>query len=425
MAPSTSRPTSTARVALATCLAGAGVLVLPNPAAATTPDVLVVGDSLTYDATDEIRDAMAAVGFRDVAVVAFGGTDIAWATEQLRARPEHPIVVLASGTNNTPGGWSAGDRADAATAVQALRSRRCSTWVLPASNRHPNGRTIPDADAGATVEGIRSGLVGSGVHRTDWSAAAAGRPDWHRADGVHHTPAGQQAYAALLASDLRSACGPRPESTPVDATPSTDAAAYVDIVFRTFLDRPASADERAEWAQRLATGTPRSMLTRTLATSPEWIGVEIDALYRKALGREADAGGRGHWRRAVLSGRRIADIGAEMYGSLEFRQRAGGTNRAFVQALYVEILGRDAEPAGLAHWESVLRRGVPHRDVAAGFYASIESRRQRVQALYERILQRPPDPGGHAHWAAALQTRDDVRLAELLAASGELYDRSR
>ena len=121
----------------------------------------------------------------------------------------------------------------------------------------------------------------------------------------------------------------------------------------------------------------------------------------------------------------IADIGAELYGSPEFRRRAGGTDRAFVRALYAEILGRDADAAGLAHWESVLRRGVSHRDVAAGFYASVESRRDRVEALYQRILRRSPDPGGHAHWAEVLQTEDDVRLAELLAASQELYERSR
>ena len=425
MAPPTSRFTSTLSVAVATGLAAAGLLVAVDPAAATTPEVIVVGDSLTFDATGEIHDAMAAVGFPHVVVVAFGGTDIAWATEQLRARPDHPIVVLASGTNNTPGGWEPGDRADAATAIQTLRGRRCSTWVVPAPNRHPNGRTVPDVDAAATVQGIRSALVGSGVHGTDWGTAAAGRPDWHQTDGVHHTPSGRKAYAALLASDLRAACGPRPASTPAAPVPSSDAAAYVDVVYRTFLARPASAGEQAEWSQRLASGTPRSTLTRALASSPEWIGVEIDALYRKALGREADAEGRAHWRRAVLGGRRVADIGAELYGSVEFRQRSGGTDRSFVRALYVEILGRDAEPAGLAHWESVLRRGAPHRDVAAGFYASLESRRQRVEALYERILRRPPDPAGHAHWAAALQTRDDVRLAELLAASRELYDRSR
>jgi lysophospholipase L1-like esterase len=262
MAASTSRSSPTRRVALATCLAASGVLVLADPAAATTPDVLVVGDSLTFDASDEIHDAMAAVGFHDVAVVAFGGTDIAWATEQLRARPEHPIVVLASGTNNTPGGWSPGDRADADAAVQALRNRRCSTWVLPASNRHPHGRTVPDAEAAATVQGIRSALAGSGVHRTDWSTAAAERPDWHQADGVHHTATGQQAYAALLASDLRSVCGPHAASTPADPAPATHAVAYVDVVYRTFLDRPPSAGERAEWARRLTSGTPRSTLTR-------------------------------------------------------------------------------------------------------------------------------------------------------------------
>lgn len=426
MAPPTPWRTALLRAALAVGVAGVALTGIPDPAAATTVDVLVVGDSLTADATGEIRAAMASVGYPDVAVAAFGGTDIAWAVQQLRAHPDPPIVVLASGTNNTPGGWSPADRADAAAAVQALRSHRCATWVLPAAHRHPDGRTTPDAEAAATVDGIRAALAGTAVSAVDWSAVAATRPEWHQADGVHHTARGRQAYAELLASGTRAACGPRPEaSTVVDPDRARRDAAYVDVLHRTFLDRPATADESARWTLRLAGGAPRSELTRSLASSPEWVGVEIDALYRKALGRESDPGGRAHWHEVVLSGRRIADIGAELYGSPEFRRRAGGTDRAFVRALYAEILGRDADAAGLAHWESVLRRGVSHRDVAAGFYASVESRRDRVEALYQRILRRSPDPGGHAHWAEVLQTEDDVRLAELLAASQELYERSR
>ena len=59
--------------------------------------------------------------------------------------------------------------------------------------------------------------------------------------------------------------------------------------------------------------------------------------------------------------------------------------------------------------------------MAAGFYGSLESRRDRVTRLYDRILLRTPDPGGLDHWAEQLLTLDDLFLAAELAGSREFY----
>lgn len=199
-------------------------------------------------------------------------------------------------------------------------------------------------------------------------------------------------------------------------------AAYVDAVYQLFLQRPASDAERAGAASALAQGTSRYTLTSGLALSPEWAGVEIDDLYPIVFSRPSDAGGRSFWLEQMVGGRRLQSVAAEFYGSPEFFDKVGATNRGFVRALYEEIQGRDADGGGLSFWTDQLDSGQMSRtEVAAGFYASPESREKRVTALYQQVLGRGPDAGGLSFWSNQLLARDDVALAAELAASAEFF----
>ncbi len=202
----------------------------------------------------------------------------------------------------------------------------------------------------------------------------------------------------------------------------TDAALYVIGIYELFLGRPATASEQALWVDIVDEGR-RSELTDGLSLSDEWAGVVVDDLYQSALGRPADEAGREHWRGQIASGVRVEDIGTLFYGSAEYFERAGGTNVEFIESLYIELLGRPADDAGIEFWVDRLENGgwAPS-DVARGFYASIESRRSRVINLYERILLRGPDDAGLEYWAEQLLVTDDIRLASQLAASQESYN---
>lgn len=119
----------------------------------------------------------------------------------------------------------------------------------------------------------------------------------------------------------------------------------------------------------------------------------------------------------------LEKVAADFYGSAECFARNGRTNAKSVVSLYRNILGRAADASGRAHWIEVLESR-SRTEVAASFYASVESRRSRVTALYREILGRQRDAAGHRYWADALLRTGDVTLAAQLASSDEYYRRS-
>lgn len=199
---------------------------------------------------------------------------------------------------------------------------------------------------------------------------------------------------------------------------------YIDAVYQLFVRRAPTADEIDRHCAAVQRGE-RSALTKALAVSDEWAGVQINQLYRKILGRDADAGGRSYWLSQVQRGLRIEDIAAQFYGSAEYFNDNGGTNRSFVEALYTDLLGRTADARGRDHWASQLdARRLTRQQVAAAFYASIESRTDRVNRLFLQVLGRSPDAAGRDYWTGQLRTLGDVTLAAWLAASQEYYDKA-
>ena len=125
----------------------------------------------------------------------------------------------------------------------------------------------------------------------------------------------------------------------------------------------------------------------------------------------------------VRSGQPPAQVAAHFYASDEYYRRAGSTPTAWVRDLYQEVLGRAADPAGLAFW--VARTTVvPRPVIALDFHQSLESRRDRVAALFQALLARTPDPGGWAHWAGVLADGRDLDLAVFLAGSDEYFARA-
>lgn len=207
--------------------------------------------------------------------------------------------------------------------------------------------------------------------------------------------------------------------------PTSDAnAKYVAAAYQAFLQRPPTSAELANWAAQLDGGTPRTTLTSTLSTSPEWVATQLRDLYERVLDREPDPSGVAYWTSRVQAGMRLSDIGALFYGSPEYFTKVGGTNDAFVVSLYGNILGRAADDSGRAYWDEQLDAGASTVAVAAGFYASIESRMSRVAALYLTLLGRAPDAAGQAYWADQLLRVDDIVLAAFLGASDEFFNRA-
>jgi hypothetical protein len=197
---------------------------------------------------------------------------------------------------------------------------------------------------------------------------------------------------------------------------------FVNAAYKVFLGRPADPGGQDYWSRKIIEGAATiESFCELLARSDEWLTISIRDLYVRALGREPEPDGLAYWIGKVRTGTRLTDVGALFYGSPEYFQRSGGTPESFVQALYRDLLERPADDGGLAYWANEYRRGVHPVAIAAGFYASVESRGRRVDDLYQRVLGRGADPAGRAFWVEQLLRLDDVALASHLASSDEFF----
>lgn len=216
---------------------------------------------------------------------------------------------------------------------------------------------------------------------------------------------------------------PKPEPTYTNAQLS-DAAEFITAAYDVFLGRAASSSEVSFWSKTVA-GGDRAALTRALSVSNEWAGTRVNALYETVLGRPAEASGQKGWVDAIARGMKLESVAAAIYGSQERFNLSGGTHRGYVEGLYADILGRGADAGGLGHWVGLLdRRSMTRSQVAAGFYGSLESRRDRITTLYAEILGRKPDAQGMTHWTSKITSLGDVALAATLATSREFWIRS-
>jgi hypothetical protein len=94
--------------------------------------------------------------------------------------------------------------------------------------------------------------------------------------------------------------------------------------------------------------------------------------------------------------------------------------QAFVQELYRQLLGREAEPQGLKDWTAILQAGGTRLRVVQGVWTSAEHRGRQVDQFYAAYLHRKADPAGRAFWVNALQGgRSETDVADAFLTSDE------
>jgi SpoIID/LytB domain protein len=192
-------------------------------------------------------------------------------------------------------------------------------------------------------------------------------------------------------------------------------AATVDLLYRRLAGRPPTSGELGTWTDALvARGVEakRELAVRLVHGEP-FAGRLIDDLYRRALNRRSDSPGRTYWLNQMNnSALTYQQMGALFYGSDEYFQRAGGSNRSFVTSLYENILGRRHDGGGLDYWTGLMDSGrVGQVDAARLFYESVESRRTRARLLYGQVTAGVLDSASVDDGAEYLMSRSDLDLA--------------
>lgn len=168
---------------------------------------------------------------------------------------------------------------------------------------------------------------------------------------------------------------------------------------------PSAAGRKAAVAAALASDDHRIAAANTL--------------FLRVMGRPIDPKGQSYWSNQLRS---ISwqQMLASLTGSPEFFHNAGGTNQAFVEAVYPAVLfGRSGDAGGVAYWVGRLNAGAPRSAVARSFVTSDEYRTKEVKAQYQALVGHVPDPAASTYWAGQLRTDKVETLQAALAGSSE------
>ncbi|HWB11342.1 MAG TPA: GDSL-type esterase/lipase family protein [Pirellulales bacterium] len=101
------------------------------------------------------------------------------------------------------------------------------------------------------------------------------------------------------------------------------------------------------------------------------------------------------------------------------------TNTAYVEAVYQDVLGRQADPTGLQWGTSLVDSGQPRASFAVPLIFSDEANSQFIRSAYQQYLGRETDLTGLTYWLAQMQagTKNQAIEAAFLS-SDEFYARA-
>lgn len=217
--------------------------------------------------------------------------------------------------------------------------------------------------------------------------------------------------AALLLVLATVAAGPLPPAAAEEAVgPLPTPEDFVTQQYEDFLGRPPDGAGLAYWSALIRGGADPSSLVEAMATSDEFEGTvaPLVRLYFAFFDRPPDYDGLAYWIEQVHRGTTLQQVAQQFALSAEFRSTYGSLgDRAYVDLVYGNVLGRPADASGRAYWAGQLAGALDRGELMVGFSDSTEYRRivgSRVRAtmLYVGMLRRGPEGGGLDYWAGVI-----------------------
>jgi hypothetical protein len=172
--------------------------------------------------------------------------------------------------------------------------------------------------------------------------------------------------------------------TPIDTSNAvTGGAANLDALFLSLGGGLPTAAQHSS-----LDGAGSLAQAQAAVHSPQALTPLVDGLYVSLLGRAPGAGEAQGWVNALAQGLTEEQLIAGFLASPEYYNRVAqgsiNPNGAFVQSLYLNLLGRQGSATEVAGWVSFLNSAGPAglSAVAQGFVNSAEFRAIQVQAMY-------------------------------------------
>lgn len=190
----------------------------------------------------------------------------------------------------------------------------------------------------------------------------------------------------------------RAPSTAGDCRRNTAAdLRWITWLHRTFAGRELTLAAAAPWLDRLTDGQSYAAVAAAVASSVDSNRRSAEQLsppllHRRALSTDELAG----WAARVAALGPDA-VGVQFLASAEAWTRAGSSPTRWIDQTYRDVLGRPADAAGTAYWAGRLAAGESRGRVAEGLWWSPDAVRRRVGEVYVRLLDRRADPAGLAY----------------------------
>lgn len=109
-------------------------------------------------------------------------------------------------------------------------------------------------------------------------------------------------------------------------------------------------------------------------------------LYKAALDRTPDANGLAGWIKYMDDGSQLTSMAQQFIDSQEFKTKYGALdNRNFVNQLYLNVLARNGELAGVDGWVGGLANGLTRAQVLVGFSESSENQTNVIGQIKDGI----------------------------------------
>ena len=100
------------------------------------------------------------------------------------------------------------------------------------------------------------------------------------------------------------------------------------------------------------------------------VGSFVNRLYENVLGRDADSAGLNHWI-TVLESTTASDVAKSFYNSPEFLN-GNHSDFEFIQTTYLTFMGREYDDSGMNHWLTQLNSGLSRDGLLDSFSSSSE-----------------------------------------------------
>ncbi len=312
--------------------------------------------------------------------------------------------------------------------VAALRA----LWTqAPFFTRQPAAQTVA---AGGTAR-FSTAAGGMPAPTLEWQVSTDDGGSW--ADVPDGSPCSGATTGALTIAGVTVAMNGRQYRCVADNGVSPDAVssavtlrvisagAFLQNLFPLVLGRPVDSGALAAFSAAISGGMTPAQVYADLIASPEFQAWQVEPvirLYLAAFNRIPDYAGLQNWSAALHAGSlSLTDAANGFATSAEFLQTYGTLdNTGFVEQLYLNVLGREADTGGLNDWVGLLNGGASRGAVLIGFSESDEFKADsaagvEVIRLYYLLEKRAPTAPELQTWLDFLKGYDQTDALYALA----------